>query len=96
MLLVLDGEVFNDQKTGSRWSTSESVMHINELELLSILLGLKCFSTQITQSHVRVRCDNMTAVTYVNNLGGIKYLNCHKLAKKIWLWTFQESVYVSS
>ena len=90
------GAVFNGHKTGGRWSSLESVMHINELELLAILLGLQSFSAQITHSHVRVRCDNMTAVTYVNNLGGVKSPNCHRLAKKIWLWAFQEKVYISA
>ena len=31
-----------------------------------------------------MRTDNSTAVAYINNMGGIKYLACNEVAVEIW------------
>ena len=61
-------------------------MHINWLELSAVLFGVKCF----VHSHnclVKVFCDNSTAVTYINNLGGM-VPSLHLVSKSIWEWCF--------
>ena len=61
-------------------------MHINWLELSAVLFGVKCF----VHSHnclVKVFCDNSTAVTYINNLGGM-VPSLHAVSKSIWEWCF--------
>jgi len=90
------GAVYDGEKTGGRWSAIEAECHINELELLAIFYGLKSFSSHISGSHVRVQSDNTTAVTYINNLGGVKSVGCHEIAKKIWLWALQNRVILSA
>ena len=68
-------------------------MHINWLELSVVLFGVKCF----VYSHnclVKVFCDNTTAVTYINNLGGIipslhvPQWHLLLISKSIWGWCF--------
>ena len=41
--------------------------------------------------HVRVMSDNITAVSYVNNKGGIKSGFCNKIAKELWQNTEADS-----
>ena len=57
------GAVFNDCSTGGRWTEKESNSHINELELQAVNFGLRSFFTTTSKTHIRVRSDNMTAVT---------------------------------
>ena len=61
-------------------------MHINLLELSAVLSGVKSF----VHSHnclVKVFCDNITAVAYINNLGGM-VPSLHAVSKAIWEWCF--------
>ena len=37
------GAVFDGQSTGGHWSTEESLVHINVLELKTVLCGVKLF-----------------------------------------------------
>lgn len=90
------GAVLNGQATGGRWSEEELKRHINELEILAILFGLQSFSSHLTQEHVRIQSDNVTAVSYINNLGGVKSIPCHDLVKKIWLWALSRNIFLSA
>ena len=61
-------------------------MHINWLELSAVLFGVRCF----VHSHnclVKVFCYHSTAVTYINNLGGM-VPSLHAVSKSIWEWCF--------
>ena len=64
------GGCLNHQSTGGSWSLAESSLHINALELKAILFTLQAFRQEIRGKHVKVFCDNSTAVTYVNEMGG--------------------------
>ena len=56
-------------------------MHINALELLAIFYALKAFQSKIHAKHVKVLCDNTTAVNYINNMGSLKSQQCKKIAQ---------------
>lgn len=90
------GAVYNEQSTGGRWTLNESNLHINELELQAIYFGLLSFFTNINNEHIRIQSDNMTAVTYINNLGGVKSIRCHERVKQIWLWAMNKGIYLSA
>ena len=55
--------------TGGRWSSAESVNHINWLELKACFLGLQCFARDLSHSTVQVFVDNTVALSYVNGQG---------------------------
>ena len=90
------GAVFGSNTTGGEWTESEKNSHINVLELQAVFFGLKSFLDKSTNEHIRIRCDNMTAVTYLNKKGGIKSLECHEISKNIWLWAIDRSNYISA
>ena len=73
---------FNNQSTGGQWLMSEieQANNINYLELQAIFLGIKCFFTKLSNKHIKVMCDDATAVAYVNNLGGTKSRMCVRTA----------------
>ena len=89
------GASCNGQTTGGRWSLSESNNHINFLELLAAFLALQSFVSQ-SNIHVRLKLDNTTAVSYINNMGGIRSEPLNTLAKKIWHWCMSREIWLSA
>ena len=90
------GAIFGDEKTSGRWTVSESESHINVLELLAVLFSLMSFFKDKATDHVRVRSDSITAVTYINKMGGIKSMACDTVAKNIWLFCKQKNMWISA
>lgn len=54
--------------------------NINVLELKVIKIVVQTYCGNKTYMHVRIRCDNITAITYTNNMGGVKYKSCNEIA----------------
>lgn len=90
------GAIRNDVRTGGRWSDSEICEHINVLELKAVFFGLKSLCSNEQNVHIRLRVDNMTAMTYINNMGGIKSINCNRLAFDIWSWCIDKNIWISA
>ena len=66
------------------------------LELKAILIGVQTYCKRKKYKHVRVMSDNITAVSYVNNKGGIKSEFCNKIAKELWLWCTLQNMWLSA
>lgn len=71
--------------TKGSWSGNESALHINELELLAVLYSLQSFHLSMGKN-ILLKCDNTTAISYINNQGGCRKSGCHNIAKRIWRW----------
>ena len=56
------------------WSTQQSKLHINVLELKAVLLALKTFVPQLSlhQRIIQGASDNTTVCAYINKLGGTR------------------------
>jgi predicted lactoylglutathione lyase len=78
------------------WSESEAIEHINILELKAVWLALLAFASSLRNVHLAVKCDNSTAVAYINNLGGIKSEKLNDLSKQIWLWCYERNIFLSA
>ena len=79
------GAVCDKNKCSGRWNVCEKLLHINELELMAIQFGLKSLCSNLKQCHVLIKCDNTTAVAYVQNMGGTRFIACNKVARSIWM-----------
>ena len=90
------GAVFEDASCGGQWKPDEKEFHINVLELKAIEFGLKSFFNQKENVHIRIKSDNITAVTYVNNKGGTKSIPCHQITKLIWEWAIRRNNFLSA
>ena len=72
--------------TGGRWSYQESKFHINYLELKAILLALQSLCNHMQCCHIKLLCDNTTAVSYIHNMGGTKSRGCNEVTREIIMW----------
>lgn len=60
----------------------------------------RCFSCSfcknVRNKHIGLRIDNTCAIAYVNNMGGIKALECNDLAYKIWIWCIERGIWLTA
>ena len=89
------GCVMGNTKFGGRWTDSEKQYHINALELLAIFFALKAFEPLVQGKYVKVLTDSTTAMSYMNNFGGVKSHDCNKISKDIWQWCLEHDVWVT-
>ncbi|CAJ0920785.1 unnamed protein product [Ranitomeya imitator] len=64
------GAVFRHLTVQGRWSSQESTLPINVLEIRAIFLSLRHWERILRGLPVRIQTDNATAVAYVNHQGG--------------------------
>ncbi|XP_051165692.1 uncharacterized protein LOC127284339 [Leptopilina boulardi] len=95
---IFDLEIFSDASTtgwgatcGNRnakgfWSQEDKKRHINYLEIKAAFLGLKSFASSICHKQLLLRIDNITALAYLNKMGGIKHKDLNSLTREIWEW----------
>ena len=97
MLVYLVGVLTSKkQKTGGRWNFEEANHHINYLELLAIYYGLKSSCKGCLHMHIQVKTDSICARSYINSMGGVKSPECNEIAKEIWLWCIDRSIWISA
>ena len=84
------------EATGGRWAGEDMFQHINYLELKAAFLGILALCKEISDSHILVQMDKVTAVSYINNMGGTHSLMCNKLAKDIWIWCRSNNIWLSA
>ena len=71
---------FQNEKTGGLWSKKEVLHHINYLELLAAFLALKSFMKGRKDWIALLKMDNITALTYINKMGGAQsHLLCSSI-----------------
>ena len=78
--------------TQGRWSVSESSLHINYLELLAVFLGIKSLFPGSSPISLLVHCDNVSAVRYINHMGGTRSKNLCHLALEIWDYCLSHNI----
>ena len=88
------GARLDDKQTGGRWTISESTNHINLLELKAIGYALFSLCRDMSNVHICIRSDSVTAVTYINNKGG-SIVSLFLEAKQIWLWCSERNINIS-
>lgn len=66
-------------------SDIEQSYHINALELVACFNALKSFFKDQRDTSIKVMTDNVTAVSYINNMGGIHSQLCNDIASQIWI-----------
>ena len=65
------------------------------LELIAILFSFHAFERALEGRHVRVFCDNTTAITYVNEMVGTKSKPCDDASPQIWDWYLEYDSWVT-
>ena len=89
-------ELESERFAQGRWSSQELDNSINFLELLAIFNVLKAFYSGVKDTHIEIQCDNISAVTYINDMGGMCSQTLDSLAKDIWEWCLFRQIVVSA
>ena len=89
------GAVYKNQSTGGAWLPNELDFHINSKELLAGYFGLKALFKK-TSSHVRMFCDNTTAVQCINKMGSCRSPSCDRIVKLIWEWARENNNFITA
>ncbi|KAM4795568.1 uncharacterized protein WCC33_000623 [Rhinophrynus dorsalis] len=82
--------------TGGRWSLDERDLHINCLELLAGSFALKSLAGDRVDCCVLLRMDNVSAVRYVNRLGGTRSKPLAELARDFWHFCLDRNIMVQA
>lgn len=82
--------------TGGEWSLDEQALHINCLELLAGSFAVRCWTRDRVQSCVLLKMDNISAVRYVNHVGGPRSLALADLAKAFWEYCLNHHISVTA
>jgi len=80
------GAVFGKTKTGGLFTTDETNLHINVLELKAVYFGLSSLCKEVKNMHIKLLIDNTTAVQTINNMGSCKSESCNNIVLEIWNW----------
>ena len=62
--------------------------------MIAVLFALKAFIDSIKGKYVKILSDSTTAVSYINNFGGIKSNDCNAISKKIWEWCVDHDIWL--
>lgn len=89
-------EINSERSIGGRWTETEAEYHINYLELLAIFHALKAFCSDAKSIHISIQSDNICAVSYINNMGGMASSESDLLANKIWNWCIKRDLFISA
>ncbi|OXA54510.1 Enzymatic polyprotein [Folsomia candida] len=76
------------------WSREEQLLHINTLELIAVLNGLKSLCSNLTGCSILIRSDNTTTIAYINKFGGCRSAINLKSAKAVWEWCEERSIWI--
>ena len=90
------GAVLTGQVAKGFWNEAERSLHINELELKAIELGIRSFLPQLTDKVLLLRVDNTTAVAYVNYQGGTRSARLSAVAQTIWDLALANGMYIEA
>lgn len=82
--------------SGGLWNEFESAQHINWKELKAIHIGILTYCKTNNFKHARVMCDNTTAISYINNMGGIQSTVCDSLSKDIWMYCHTIDLWITA
>ena len=80
---------------GGIWSEEQMELHINVKEMTAILYALRSFVEVIENQHVKVLCDNTTAVFVINKMGTTKSPQCNSIAKEIWKFCMEKGMFIT-
>ena len=90
------GAYCQGMSTGGRWLPEETSYHINCLELLAGSLAIRSFAKNKAKAQVLLLMDNISAVTYINKMGGTHSPMLSYLAKNLWDWCLTHNISVTA
>lgn len=84
----------DDKSVNGRWHSSELCNSINFLELMAIWYALQSLYDAKHDVNIEIQSDNISAIKYINDMGGMTSKSMDSLAKSIWEWCIQRNIFV--
>ena len=84
-----------EMRGGGRWSDQEALLHINVLEIKSILLSLLALFPKHNNIHVKIFCDSQVAIQCVKKEGSTKSLPCNTATRNLLLHCEKQNIDLS-
>ena len=81
-----------DISTGGRWSSEELSLHVDCLELLAGSIAIRNLAKDNVKCCILLRMDNVSAVEYVNKLGGTRSRLLAEIAKDFWHYCLERAL----
>ena len=81
---------------GAPWQVTNALMHINVLELTAAHFALLHLAADARGIHIQLKLDNLTAVAYINKMGGTHSPECNQVAQQIWEWAVERGIWLSA
>ncbi|KAM4697809.1 uncharacterized protein WCC33_013413 [Rhinophrynus dorsalis] len=88
------GACLGNLSTGGKWSPQERRLHINCLELLAGSFALKSLAKDQVHCCILLKMDNVSAVQYINRLGGTRSKPLADLVKDFWHFCLDRNITV--
>ena len=88
------GANLNNTSMGGPWTPEERICHTNYLELLAAFLALKTFATNAQNRTILLRLDNVTAIAFLNRMGGTYSVSLCNLAVQIWKRCLERNMFI--
>ena len=82
--------------TGDQWSSVEKAWHINVLELEAVRLAILSFTIFKKLKSIHLRIDNMTALSYLLNMGGTQNKHLIEISKEIWGYLIERKIHLTA
>ena len=79
-----------------RWNFEETKHSINYLELLAIKYAIQSLYEKERRVHIEIQSDNISAIKYINDMGGIASEPMDLLATDIWEWCLLRQIHISA
>ena len=89
-------ELSTSKHANGRWGAKEAKLSINILELLAIYYSLQSFYNKLVNTHIQIESDNVSAIKYMNDVGGMTCNVMDSIAKEIWEWCVKRNLFVSA
>ena len=78
---------------GGRWSSVEKAWHVNVLQSEAVRLVILFFTKFKKVKSIHLRIDNMTALSYLLNMGGTQNKHLIKISKEIWGYLIERKIH---
>ena len=79
------GVLFQGSVMHGQWSPSQSLQHINCLEMMTVIIACERLLSFLRGSTVLFLVDNQTVVSYIQKQGGTRSQKLMHLAERLWL-----------
>ena len=78
---------------GGRWSSVEKAWHVNVLQSEAVRLVILFFTKFKKVKSIHLWIDNMTALSYLLNMGGTQNKHLIKISKEIWGYLIERKIH---